>query len=278
MQDGMSSERILATARAAAAAAEAVHRRHLGSFGAEAWGEKGFADYVTHVDREAEATVVAQIRAEHPGHEVLAEEASAGSGASASEVASRAEWLWVIDPLDGTTNYLHAYPMYAVSIAVLHRGEPVAGVVRNTASGEEWYATRGGGAFWNGQSVRVSGISQLRQALVGTGFPYRVPDSIPAYLEQFGALLRSGAGVRRAGAAAVDLCHVASGRFDGFWELHLAPWDVAAGVLMIREAGGMVTRLDGSEDVIGAGSLLAGNPPIHAALGAALRAVGAREG
>jgi len=267
----MTSYSILATARAAAAEAAAIHHRHLRSFGAEAWAEKGWADFVTHVDREAEAAIVARIRADFPAHAVLAEEASTAPGAPAG--APTGEWLWVVDPLDGTTNYLHAYPMYAVSIAVLQRGQPVVGVVRNTASEEEWYATRGGGAFWNGAPVCVSAIERLELSLIGTGFPFKVQHFIPEYLGQLGAVLRTTSGVRRAGAAAVDLCHVAMGALDGFWELSLAPWDVAAGVLMIREAGGVVTRLDGSPDVIGPGSILAGNPQIHAALGATLASV-----
>ena len=270
----MSGNTLLATARAAAADAAALHRRYLRSFGAESWTEKGWADFVTHVDCEAEAVIVARIRAEHPGHAVLAEEASSAPGALSADSAG--EWLWVVDPLDGTTNYLHAYPMYAVSIAVLRHGEPVAGVVLNTASGEEWYATRGGGAFWNGAPVRVSAINRLDQALIGTGFPFKVQHLIPEYLEQLGAVLGATSGVRRAGAAAVDLCHLAMGALDGFWELFLAPWDVAAGTLIVREAGGVVTRLDGSNDVIGRGPLLAGNPHIHAALGATLAGVAAQ--
>jgi myo-inositol-1(or 4)-monophosphatase len=267
----MSSERILQTARTAAASGAAVHRRHLRSFGAEAWAEKGRVDFVTHVDREAEAVILERIQADFPGHAVLAEEASTAPGATAA--ATDCEWLWVVDPLDGTTNYLHGYPMYAVSIAVLRHGQPVAGVVLDTASGEEWYATRGGGAFWNGRPVRVSAIQRLEHALIGTGFPFKVQHLIPEYLVQLGAVLRATSGVRRAGAAAVDLCHVASGALDGFWELWLAPWDVAAGVLVIREAGGIVTRMDGSDDVVGSpGPLLAGNPTIHAALGHTLAA------
>jgi len=269
----MSGTHLLETARAAAADAAAVHRRHLRSFGEEAWTVKGWADFVTHVDHEAEAVIVERIRATHPGHGVLAEEASTAPGAQAGAPAS--EWLWLVDPLDGTTNYLHAYPMYAVSIAVLRSGRLEAGVVLNTASGEEWYATSGGGAFWNGAPIRVSGIRKLEQALIGTGFPFKVQHLIPEYLEQLGAVLRATSGVRRAGAAAVDLCHVATGALDGFWELNLAPWDVAAGVLILREAGGVVTRIDGSDDVIGRGSLLAGNPHIHAALAAIMAGVAA---
>ena len=267
----MSVEKLLETARAAAAEAAAVHHRYLRSFGAESWAEKGWADFVTHVDREAEAAIVARIAAEFPGHAVLAEEASTAPGAIA--LAPAGEWLWVVDPLDGTTNYLHAYPMYAVSIAVARLGVLQAAVVLNTASGEEWTATRGGGAFWNGSPIRVSAIDRLEQSLIGTGFPFKVQHLIPEYLPQFGAVLRVTSGVRRAGAAAVDLCHVAMGALDGFWELSLAPWDVAAGALVVREAGGMVTRIDGNQDVIGPGSILAGNPSIHAALGATLASV-----
>jgi myo-inositol-1(or 4)-monophosphatase len=190
----MSSVRLLETARAAAAAAAAVHRRHLRSFGAEAWAEKGWADFVTHVDREAEAVIIDRIRADFPGHAVLAEEASTAPGGSPAWPTN--DWIWVVDPLDGTTNYLHAYPMYAVSIAVLRHGDPIAGVVLNTASGDEWCATRGGGAFWNGTPVRVSSIRRMEQALIGTGFPFKVQHFIPEYLVQLGAVLRVTSGVR----------------------------------------------------------------------------------
>jgi myo-inositol-1(or 4)-monophosphatase len=252
-------ERILATAVDAARAAAVVHRRHLGTVEVAAWDEKGFADFVTHVDREAEACILERIGRAWPDHGVLAEETGAGPDRAG-------DWLWVVDPLDGTTNYLHAYPMYAVSVAALHHGTPVAGVVINSATGEEWTALRGGGAFRNGAPVHVSSIDNLAQALIGTGFPFKVPEYIPAYLEQLGLLLRASSGVRRAGSAALDLCHLASGWFDGFWELSLAPWDVAAGTLVVREAGGMVTRLSGDADVVGQGSILAGNPHIYRAL------------
>ena len=264
----MSFSPLLATARSAAYAAAGIHRSHLGSFGVDAWQAKGPLDFVTHVDREAEASVVAAVRTAFPEHQILAEEAFDG------EATHEAEWLWVVDPLDGTTNYLHAYPMYAVSIAVLQRGTPVVGVVLNSASGEEWYAVRGGGAYRNGQAVRVSAIGELRHSLIGTGFPFKVQHLIPAYLEQFAQMLRATAGVRRAGAASLDLCHVASGYLDGFWELSLAPWDIAAGALIIREAGGIITRMDGSDDVVAEGSIVAGNASIHAAL---LAAFGGRE-
>lgn len=270
----MGDAKLLETARAAARAAAEVHHAHLGSVGVDAWAEKGPLDFVTHVDREAEARVLDCIRQSFPAHAVLAEESSAALTAPAAS----AEWLWVVDPLDGTTNFLHAYPMFAVSIAVLHRGRPVVGVVRNTASGEEWCATAGGGAFRDGQPIRVSTIDRLGHALIGTGFPFKAQQLIPEYLEQFALMLRQTAGVRRAGSAALDLCHLASGYLDGFWELSLAPWDVAAGTLIVREAGGTITRLDGRDDVIGQGSILAGNPRIYTALRAALGGREPREG
>lgn len=255
---------LLQTARDAARAAVAVHRAHLGKVRAEEWAEKGTADFVTYVDREAEAEIVDLVRARYPDHSILAEE---GTGASTTPPT---DWLWVIDPLDGTTNYLHRYPMYAASVAVLHRGEPVAGAVISGATGEEWTASRGGGAFLNEESLRVSAVDRLAHALIGTGFPFKALNRLPLYLRQFDALLRQCSGIRRAGSAALDLCHLASGYFDGFWELQLAPWDIAAGTLIVREAGGIVTALDGELDILTGGAVLAGNPVIHAELRQAL--------
>jgi myo-inositol-1(or 4)-monophosphatase len=266
------SRELLETARNAARAAVAVHRAHLGKVGAEEWSEKGTADFVTFVDREAEREIVELVRARYPQHAILAEEGtgaameSAGTGKEGTGTTPGAEWLWVIDPLDGTTNYLHRYPMYAASVAVLHRGEPVAGAVISGATGEEWTATRGGGAHLNGEPIRVSEVDRLTHALIGTGFPFKSLDLLPDYLRQFDALLRRSSGIRRAGSAALDLCHLASGYFDGFWELHLAPWDYAAGALIVREAGGIVTALGGELDLLAGGAVLAGNPTIHAEL------------
>lgn len=262
-------EPILEVARAAARAAAAVHREQLGRVSPDAWAEKGTADFVTHVDREAEARALECIAAAFPHHATLAEEEASANGRA---VPVEAEWLWVIDPLDGTTNFLHRYPVYAASVAVAHRGELVAGAVLDSASGNEWWASRGGGARQNGNSIAVSAIHRLDQALIGTGFPFKLLDRLDEYLPQFTAVLRGTAGIRRAGSAALDLCHLASGWFDGFWELSLAPWDVAAGALIAREAGAIVTRMDGSADILGHGSILAGNPAIHAQLGARLRA------
>jgi myo-inositol-1(or 4)-monophosphatase len=225
------------------------------------------------VDHEAEAAIVDLIRRRFPDHGILAEEAETAhpdASRSRRSLTESAGWTWVIDPLDGTTNYLHGYPMYAVSIAAALDGQLHAGVVLNSASGEVWTAAKGGGAFRNDTAVRVSSIDRPARALVGTGFPFKALHHLPEYTRQLGAVLRATSGVRRAGSAALDLCHVASGWFDGFWEMELAPWDVAAGTLIVREAGGIVTRLDGSQDVVGHGSILAGSPPMHAALGALL--------
>lgn len=271
-------------AQQAARDAGAVHRRHLGRVEVSDWSQKGVADFVTHVDREAEAAIVSRIHAHFPDHRLLAEEAETGSSAGASAERRAASgvtkggsdaWTWIIDPLDGTTNYLHGYPAYAVSIAVARGTELQAAVVRNGSTGEEWSAVRGGGAFRDGARIAVSDIEDMPRTLIGTGFPFKALHLLPVYTRQLEAALRATSGVRRAGSAALDLCHVATGWFDGFWELDLAPWDVAAGTLIVREAGGLVTRLDGSSDVIGHGSLLAGNPAVHAALGELLRNVAA---
>jgi myo-inositol-1(or 4)-monophosphatase len=254
-----------------------VHRAYLGRVPVEDWSEKGIADFVTHVDREAEACIVARIRTRFPDHTLLAEEAESerdgGSGVPLTELGHH-EWTWIIDPLDGTTNYLHRYPMYAVSIGVAFRGELRAAVVVNSVTGEEWVAAKDGGARLNGVPVRVSGIDRLARALIGTGIPFRALDVMPLYTRQLERVVRNSSGVRRAGSAALDLCHVATGYFDGFWELGLAPWDVAAGALIVREAGGIVTRIDGDAHVLGHGSILAGNPAVHAALGELLAAAG----
>jgi len=263
-------QELLETARDAARAAAEVHRRHLGRVRVEDWSEKGGFDFVTHVDREAEERILDLVSSRFPDHAFLAEEAETAADQSAGAPPKdplTAEWLWVVDPLDGTTNYLHGYPMYAASVAVLHRGELVAAAVVSGATGEEWTATRGGGAFKDGAPVRVSGIDRLQLALIGTGFPFKTPHELPRYLPQLDGLLRRTSGVRRGGSAAIDLCHLATGYLDGFWELTLAPWDYAAGALLVREAGGVITRVDGSPlDFRTGGSVLAGNPAIHAEL------------
>lgn len=171
--------------------------------------------------------------------------------------------MWIVDPLDGTANFLHGYPWYSVSIAALVDGELAAGVVHDVPHDLVYSATRGAGAWSNGSRLAVSKIRDANLAMIGTGFPFRTPSLFPRYLRQFAAVSRGAASVRRAGSAALDLVDVALGRFEGFWELNLAPWDVAAGTLIVREAGGRASDLDGSPDVIKHGAIVAGNPAMH---------------
>jgi myo-inositol-1(or 4)-monophosphatase len=268
----MDLKRVLDTAVAAARDAVEVHRFYEATIGDVEWGEKGQSDFVTRVDREAEARIIERIRRDYPDHRFLSEEEATGGTDVSSEAAHRAVtleglvaarsepgWIWIIDPLDGTTNYLHRYPMYSASVAGMKDGELAVAAVIDGATGRSWTAVRGGGAFLDGRPIRVSGTTQPSRALIGTGFPFKTLHQLPEYVEQFGRILSTTAGVRRAGSAALDLCHLASGYFDAFWELWLAPWDVAAGALIVREAGGTVTRIDGSADIAGAGSLLASN-------------------
>jgi myo-inositol-1(or 4)-monophosphatase len=249
------ARQLLAAAQLAADRAAAFLRREEGRLGPEEWSEKGRADFVTRIDRESERLISETLRAGAPGSTVIGEELSPEAIASGLS--------WVVDPLDGTTNYLHRFPYYAVSIAALVDGEPVAGVVHHVPPGLRYSAVKGGGAFQGDTRLSVSSVTDPRHALIGTGFPFKHVDQLPRYQGQFRAVLSSAAGIRRPGSAALDLCDVAAGRFDGFWELALAPWDVAAGTLIVREAGGVVTGLDGEASVIRHGSIVAGNPVIH---------------
>jgi myo-inositol-1(or 4)-monophosphatase len=263
----MDPEHLAEIARRSARLAAQTHRRREGELQVSEWDQKGTADYVTRVDREAEEYAVGHIRDCCPGHDIMAEESTdLGDPSSVRARFEASEFLWIIDPLDGTTNYLHGYRTYAASVAVARRGELVAGAVVDGSAGTEWWAWKGGGAWRDGDRIAVSQIDRLDRALIGTGFPFKVTQLLPRYLRQLDAVLRVTSGVRRAGAAALDLCHVADGRLDGFWELWLAPWDIGAGVVIVREAGGVVTSVDGHPDVRAAGAICAGNPAIHPAL------------
>lgn len=223
------------------------------------WDTKGASDFVTAVDRESEELIAEMLLAAEPNSAVLGEELTG----DLSPGKHPSDLLWIVDPLDGTTNYLHHYPAYAVSIAAVVQGSIVAGAVYHIENRESFTAAAGHGA-WNGSTrLRVSATSNPKHSLIGTGFPFKSVELIPRYLEQFSKILEATSGVRRAGAAALDLVDVALGRFEGFWELQLAPWDVAAGTLLIREAGGNVTSIDGSTEVLHHGSLVAGNSAIH---------------
>lgn len=228
-----------------------------------AWGLKGMADYVTSVDRETERIIADLLLDAEPDSVVMGEELSPDAG--------RGPLVWVVDPLDGTTNYLHGYPAFGVSVAAVADGTPVVGVVVDVSRSVTYRASLGGGAWCGDASLRVSDVDSPAHALIGTGFPFKALDRLPQYLRQLGMLLRATGGVRRAGAASLDMVDVARGAFDGFWELQLAPWDIAAGAVLVREAGGCITDLDGNGDILRHGAFVAGNPVIHEWLLAALR-------
>ena len=221
-----------------------------------AWTEKGRHDFVTDVDRVAETLIVETLSDLVPGSRVVGEELSPA-------LARAGEVVWIVDPLDGTTNYLHSYPQFAVSIGALVRGELRVGVIHDVARNVVYRGAVGHGAWVNETRLAVSSVTEPEHALVGTGFPFKRLDGLERYLRQFAAVAGASSGIRRAGSAALDLADVAAGRFDAFWELSLAPWDVAAGVVLIREAGGIVTTLEGQADVLGHGSVVAGNPTLH---------------
>jgi myo-inositol-1(or 4)-monophosphatase len=230
------------------------------------WAEKTHRDFVTAIDRHAEALISETLLAAVPDSAIVGEELTPGA-------RPRTEIIWIVDPLDGTTNFLHGYPECAVSIAALVGGELAAGVVHNISYDVVFSAARGLGARMAGERIHVSGVTNPALALIGTGYPFKRIDLLDRYLPQFAAVVRGTSGVRRAGSAALDLANLAAGRFDGFWELSLAPWDFAAGVLLVREAGGIVTTLDGDVDILQPGSIVAGNPALHAWLHQLLRSL-----
>ena len=221
-------------------------------------------DFVTQVDKAAEQAIIGVIHTAYPDHSILAEESGDTPGA-------RAEYRWVIDPLDGTTNYIHGFPQYCVSIALEHRGVPTHGVVYDPGKNELFTASRGRGAFLDDRRMRVSKCTRLQDALVGTGFPYKEVSRLDLYMRQLRTMMTSSAGVRRAGAAALDLAYVAAGRLDAFWEMGLSRWDMSAGALLIQEAGGMVADLQGGADFLDRGEIAAATPKVLPELLAALR-------
>jgi myo-inositol-1(or 4)-monophosphatase len=248
---------LLNIAVGAARRAGEVIVRSLDRVGALVVSEKGRNDFVSEVDRAAEQAVIAAVRKAYPSHGFLAEE----SGAQAGD-----DYTWVIDPLDGTTNFLHGFPQFAVSIACRHRGRAEVAVVLDPMRGELFTAERGAGTQLDGRRLRVSQRAGLEGALIGTGFPYRENKGwLKPYLAMLERVMNATAGVRRPGAASLDLAYVAAGRLDGFWEVGLSPWDTAAGNLLITEAGGRVGDFTGGEYRDG-GNLLVGTPRVFAAL------------
>lgn len=249
----------LATCVAAAVKGGEAVRSYAQRLGTLVWEEKSRADYVSEADRASEAVIGDIIHGRHADATVVGEELSPDLAA-----AHLARGLvFVADPLDGTTNFLHGLPWYAVSVAAVVDGDLAAGAILNPANGALYTAVAGGGARRNGDPIRVSTIEDPIRALVATGFPFKQNVSIDRYLRGLVPVMGATAGVRRAGAAALDLADVAAGHYDAFWELTLAPWDIAAGILLVREAGGVVTDVAGAPAAVTHTSLVAGNPPMH---------------
>ena len=221
-------------------------------------------DFVTEVDQAAERVIIDTLLGAYPGHGILAEESGRSRGAKDSE------YVWIIDPLDGTTNFIHGLPVYAVSIALAHRGQVQQAVVYDPTRNDLFFASRGRGAFLNDKRLRVSKRLRLAESLIGTGFPFRKGDNFQRYMQIFESVMQNCAGLRRPGAAALDLCYVAAGYYDGFFETGLNPWDVAAGSLIITEAGGLVGNFTGEADFLHQREVVAGNAKIYAQLVAIL--------
>jgi len=249
---------LLGAAIGAARDAATLVRDRAASIASLDWRVKSHADFVSDVDTAAEETIRRTLARRVPGSAIIGEELSPGARAESGVV-------FVVDPLDGTTNFLHGYPWYAVSIAALVDGQLAAAVVLNVPTGETFTAIAGDGARRNDAPISVSTIVEPERALIGTGFPFKNPELATAYARQFAEIMPATSGIRRAGSAALDLADVACGRFEAFWELVLFPWDYAAGVLLVREAGGLITTLDGSPipTPFARSAIVAGNPTMH---------------
>jgi len=243
---------------AAARRAETIIRDGAARRSSLVWTAKGPADYLTEIDAGAEAAIREVLNIAYPNAKIIGEEQWQG------EVVSDG-LCFVVDPLDGTTNFLHGLEEYAVSIAAVHNHYLIAGVVLHAARGDVYTAVAGEGAYHNEiDRLRVSTVSDPARALIATGFPFNQNSNLDRYVRQFAAVAQRTAGVRRPGAAALDFAHLAAGHYDAFWELRLAPWDMAAGMLLVQEAGGIVTDINGGPAKIAHGGFLAGNPAMHA--------------
>ncbi|HLD16317.1 MAG TPA: inositol monophosphatase family protein [Coxiellaceae bacterium] len=215
--------------------------------------EKSQNDFVTEVDQRSEAMIIDAIREAYPSHSILGEEGGAIAGD---------ETQWIIDPLDGTANFIHGFPHFSISIAVKQQGRLEAALIYDPLRDEMFIAARGKGAQLNQRKIRVSQVKKLSESFLGTGFPYKEMKNFPSYLKMFETITPLSSNIRRAGSAALDLAYVACGRLDGFWEYGLSPWDMAAGILLIREAGGMVSDFQGGENYFESGQVVAGTPGI----------------
>ncbi|MCX7086668.1 MAG: inositol-1-monophosphatase [Methylococcales bacterium] len=226
--------------------ADSIDRLHI--------DQKSKNDFATEVDRAAEHDIIKIIRAAFPEHGFLAEESGTHTGN---------DFIWVIDPLDGTTNFLHGFPQYAVSIALKIKGKLEVAVIYDPLRDELFTASKGGGAMLNNRRLRVTPQNSLKGALIGTGFPFKKQQHLDAYLKMFRVICADSAGIRRAGAAALDLAYVAAGRLDGFWEIGLQEWDMAAGILLVQEAGGVATDFSFNDNYLESGNLIVGNPKMQ---------------
>jgi myo-inositol-1(or 4)-monophosphatase len=247
----------------AAHAGGEVLRRRFADRGRLTVEVKARHDYVTEVDREAEGAIIDVLRRRFPEHAILAEEGSTG-GAPATH-------LWIVDPLDGTTNFIHGVPTFAVSIGLTDDSGLVAGAVHDPCRGETFHAHRGGGAFLNGAPIACTTLDHLDAALIATGFPFREMAHLPKYLAAFERFVRATSGLRRAGSASLDLVYTACGRYDGFFEVGLKPWDLAGGAAVVLEAGGLVTDVHGGGEFLREGSIVAAGASLHPAMVAITR-------
>ncbi len=220
---------------------------------------KGRNDFVSEVDRNAESEIVNTLRRSYSDHSILGEESGLIGDADA-------EYQWIVDPLDGTTNFLHGYPYFSVSIALTHKGRLDQAIVYNPVSQELFTASRGDGAWLNSKRIRVSKTNQLQQALLGTGFPYRKGQDLDFYQQTMRTYTENAGGIRRAGSVALDLANVAAGRLDGLWQMGMQPWDVAAGALLVREAGGLINDFSGGDSWKDGGEIIAAGPKVHHAM------------
>jgi myo-inositol-1(or 4)-monophosphatase len=250
----MGGSEFLDTAVEAARRAEDVMLRNLGTLSHKDIGKKQASDFVTRVDRECEEVIVNAIRSKFPGHSFLAEE---------SVQESSKAYRWIIDPLDGTTNYIHQYPTFSTSIALEVDGEVVLGVVLDPMRGELFHAEKGKGAFLNGMQVKVSSVDVPTSSLITTGFPFRSKHMTDHYLAAFRKIFLIAGDLRRAGSAALDLAYLGAGRCEGFFELGLSAWDIAAGGIVIKEAGGVITDFSGGDEYLETGNVVAGTPAMH---------------
>jgi myo-inositol-1(or 4)-monophosphatase len=257
---GDKKSEFLSTAVRAAKLAGKVMLDNMGKISKDDVDIKQASDFVTRVDRDSEQIIIDTIKKKFPHHHFLAEE-------SFKEVETSYEtngsYRWVVDPLDGTTNYIHGYPAFSVSIALQHKGEIILGVILDPLRNELFTAEKGIGGFLNGRPISVSSVRTLKEGLLTTGFPFRRKHLIDAYLQLFKNLFQKVSDIRRAGSAALDLAHLACGRCDGFFEIGLSPWDIAAGSILIREAGGVVSDFGGGADHLSTGNIVAGTPALH---------------